>query len=113
MKIRQSFVTNSSSSSYIVVYQIDNPELYEDFVKDEFGKRGLAEYKGSIATKEEIIDETCYNDLEEKLEDNKKYAYGWIVSYTNEGDTSDWIHDILCSLPKEANVKVVYEGEDY
>lgn len=38
MKFRSGFVTNSSSSSYIVVSQVDKTPEFMEFVKEELGR---------------------------------------------------------------------------
>ena len=41
MKFREDFVTNSSSSSYIVIAKVDMCPALLDKMKEEFGKYGI------------------------------------------------------------------------
>lgn len=105
MKVRNGFVTNSSSSSYIVVSQIDKtPELME-FIKEELGRYG-------VEVAERVICKPVHNerygeyeifgnaiwDTEVDLDTEKTYICAEYVEWTTEGDKDNeaaWLRDHL------------------
>ena len=76
MKLRNGFVTNSSSSSYLCVAKIDFTDELRAYMKEEFGKYGerlLKEHLQTGAKIKEDCDEIwdyfddrgCLDDLED------------------------------------------------
>jgi len=124
MKIRNGFVSNSSSSSFIV--GIKDGKKTSTKVKLEI-EVDLASYGTKINSIEELIhyytNERCY-DLED-LKDNKEYTQakkiiekGGMIILGSFGDQEEAIERLLCDrglkgLVKDSNVEIIESEGGY
>lgn len=109
MKFRNDFVTNSSSSSYIIVSKVNYCQELLDYMKEEHGNHGLRLLNELVVTGAKIRKDNpddmldrfeCYDALD-RLVDEDKYLYARFVTYT-DGDDFDgddaWLHE---HIPEE------------
>lgn len=119
MKFRSGFVTNSSSSSYIVVSQVDKTPKFMEFVKEELGRYGVELAERVICKpvhnekygKYEICGNTLWGASVD-LDTEKTYMFSEYIEWSNEGEKdneSAWLRD---RLPKEFYTDV-YDESDY
>lgn len=57
MKIRTGFVSNSSSSSFVVVYKVNVTDELKKYMAEEFGKYGTKLLKDYVADKKETLED--------------------------------------------------------
>lgn len=118
-KMRCDFVTNSSSSGYLVVYEIDDSPELRDFIKEEFGRWGveLTNEHFSKGLDDELIEFIEYylgsreaERVKEVICEDKTYVAGSKIAYTTEGESDDRIITLVEMLPSKYR-KLIYEGE--
>lgn len=115
MKIRTDYITNSSSSSFIIVSKINKCQELIDYMKEEFGKYGLnliEEYlvKGVVNDGELGGYYGIPDDVVAKLDPNADYLVANYVAWSNEGDTNGddaWLNDHIPDKFKE----FIYESD--
>lgn len=85
MKIRNSFVSNSSSSSYIINIQVDIDTFYKELFK-EYGSWDFLCKEELIPKIEEIIEsvEKSIKEMGEKKNENKKYDKYFYETYPSD-----------------------------
>jgi len=105
LKVRLDFITNSSSSSFIVIYEVDKSDKLKEYLKEEFGKYGLRLADTYITLGKDIktngfeIGEYFEDD---QIDDNKYYMS---AKGDSEGDDA-WL---VKHIPSEF-IKEIYNG---
>ena len=112
-KVRLDFITNSSSSSFVVIYEVENNKTLKDYLKEEFGKYGL-KLAGTYIELGKDIKEKKYHDVKDYLEDdqiddNKHYLSANFIEWTNEGDSEGNDAWLAKHIPSEF-IKEIYNG---
>lgn len=117
MKYREDFVTNSSSSSYIVIAKVDMCPALLDEMKEEYGKYGIRMMDENIITGKEFIEEAA-GEEEQYIKDHDVKEDGYYIiatcyyTYSTEGDTNGedvWLYEHI----PEQYLSDIYEGESY
>lgn len=120
MKLRNGFVTNSSSSSYLCVAKIDFTDELRAYMKEEFGKYGERLLKEHLQTGAEIKAEN-YNEIKEyfedygrldELEDGAYYLGARFIEWTNEGDTEGDDVFLYNNIPENFKHEIYNGGDD-
>lgn len=116
MKIRQDFITNSSSSSYMCVAKIDFSDELRQYMKEEFGRFGERLLAEQIQTgaeikrdKAEIYDR--FEDCLDELDDDAYYLGASFIEWTNEGDTEGDDAFLYSNIPDKFKTEIYNEGE--
>lgn len=116
MKIRQDFVTNSSSSSYICVAKINLTDELRTYMKEEFGRFGERLLNEMLDTGAEIknaeyhpITEELDEEFVEELEDDAYYLTASFIEWTNDGDTEGDDAFLYENIPDEF-MEEIYSG---
>jgi len=116
VKFREDFVTNSSSSSYIVIAKVDVCPALLDEMKEEFGKYGIRMMDENIITGEELAKGGKYDwEIEQYIEDHgvekdghyiKARFYTWSTECDTNGEDA-WLYEHF----PEQYLSDIYEGE--
>ena len=116
MKIRQDFVTNISSSSYICVAKINLTDELRTYMKEEFGRFGERLLNEMLETGAEIKNAEYHqitNELDEEfveeLEDDAYYLTASFIAWTNDGDTEGDDAFLYRNIPEEYMTEI-YDG---
>lgn len=117
MKIRNGFVTNSSSSSYTVLYEVDNIDMgfYEALVKEEFGNQGLRKFKAELIpgdTYEIPEDYATYADIEDGLIVKADKFYVEAVEWSGDECYQNEGYDVIKMIEKGHKRQVGSWGDD-
>lgn len=118
MKVRTDFVTNSSSSSYVVVYKVDMSEELMQYMAEEYGRYGTRLMKECISPGKKInelldgysIDPEIFLDNNEIHEDGF-YLFASRESYSDEGcieGDDAWLVD---HIPGKYMQEICTEGD--
>lgn len=119
MKIRNGFVTNSSSSSYLCVAKIDLTDELRAYMKEEFGKFGERLLKENLKTGAEIKTNKYseireyfeYDERLEDLEDDAYYLGARFIEWTSEGETEGEDVFLYDNIPENFKHEIYNNGE--
>lgn len=117
MKIRSDFVTNSSSSSYICIAEVQMSEEFRNYMKEEFGRFGERLLKEYVTTGSEAksgcgkfgyLDE---EELQELLKDDKYYIAAEFIEWTSDGDTEGDDAFLYNNIPYKYMTEIFRSGD--
>lgn len=107
MKIREDFVTNSSSSSFVCIYEINDCPEFREKLKENLGTVGV-----QLADRYFEKGKDYNNDYDLEIDDEKTYFQSLHYTYSDDPDDfsqpSNFLEDYM---PKEY-AKLLYESED-
>ena len=118
MKYRKDFVTNSSSSSFIVVNKVKYNEELRKYMREDYGKYGerlLEEHVVKGVAKEEygeylLSGSAIPDEVAEGLDAESYYLVASYIHYTTDGDSNGddaWLNDHIPDEYKEH----IYESD--
>jgi len=118
-KVRLDFITNSSSSSFVVIKKIDDCQEFRNLLKEELGNVGLKLAnsffkKGKDYRKYSDGGTELHDYIEESdFDENSSYLMSTHYTYSNDSDDFNG-DDVFLSdkLPDCKFVKTIYQGEE-
>jgi hypothetical protein len=113
MKIHSGFVTNSSSSFFVIIYKINLSDELVNFIKTEFGFRGLDKFTKALIKKDKAIEkieqEVILNDNEKAFFDDNGNYIEW-YEYSGEDCRCGPLNEMIEAIPDKFK-EFAYEYE--
>jgi hypothetical protein len=107
MKIRSDFVTNSSSSSFVCIYEVNDCAEFREALKEKMGTVGL-----ELADRYLKKGKDYYNDYELEIDDEKTYFQALHYTYSDDPDDFNQPANFLEDYMPKEYVTLLYESED-